>query len=97
MKYWELILFMILSSSLSALTLEEKIGQLLMVHFRGEEVNDDAKMLIEKAHVGAFIYYNWANGLNSPAQVKTLICGLQVLAKIPLLVDNLQKTGRIST
>ena len=48
------------------MTLEEKIGQLLMVHFNGETANEEAKTLIQQVHVGGFIYYSWANGLNSP-------------------------------
>ncbi|HEY5235363.1 MAG TPA: glycoside hydrolase family 3 N-terminal domain-containing protein, partial [Rhabdochlamydiaceae bacterium] len=73
------------------MNLEEKVGQLFVVVFRGEEANDNAKALIQEMHVGGFIYYNWANGLTSPAQVKSLGQGLQKLAQetrlsIPLLI-----------
>ena len=64
------------------MSLDEKVGQLLMVHFNGETVNDDAKTLIQKVHVGGFIYYNWANGLNSPEQVSTLSRELQKLRSL---------------
>ena len=42
----------------NSLSLEEKVGQILMVHFDGAEVNQNAKTLIEEVHVGSFIYYN---------------------------------------
>lgn len=80
------------SFDLETLTLEEKVGQLLMVFFKGEAVNEDAKLLINQAHVGGIIYYQWANGLHSPQQIQTLSNGLQQLAReskhrIPLLIS----------
>lgn len=90
---------------INTLTVEEKVGQMLMVHFNGEEANEDAKRLIQNAHVGGFIYYNWSNGLQNPAQVQKLSVGLQKLAKsispgIPLLISIDQEGGvvtRLST
>lgn len=76
--------------------LEEKIGQLLMVHFHGEEANDEARELIQNLHVGGIIYYNWANGLHSPEQVRHLSQGLQSLAKLPLIIAVDQEGGRIN-
>lgn len=89
------------SLSLSDLSLEEKVGQLLMVHFHGQEANDEAKCLIQEVHVGGVIYYNWANGLSHPEQVQNLSQGLQQLAQktphaIPLLIAIDQEGGRVS-
>lgn len=78
------------------MSLEEKVGQIFVVHFNGEEVNDDAKALIQELHVGGFIYYNWANGLTSPAQVKSLSEGLQKLAATPLLITTDQEGGIVA-
>lgn len=83
------------------MTLEEKIGQLLMVHFNGETANEEAKTLIQKAHVGGFIYYNWANGLNSPEQVLCLSSSLQKLSDqnripIPLFIAVDQEGGLVA-
>ncbi|MFS8563271.1 MAG: hypothetical protein LVR00_02645 [Rhabdochlamydiaceae bacterium] len=82
------------------LSLEEKVGQLLMVHFQGEVANEDARVLIQDMKAGSIIYYNWSNGLTSPEQVKTLSEGLQKLAKanqtpIPLLIATDQEGGRV--
>lgn len=84
--------------SLEEMTLEEKIGQLLMVHFNGEQVNDDAKFLVQEIKVGGIIYYNWANGLSSPEQIQSLSTGLQKLTEanqpsIPLLIATDQEGG----
>lgn len=83
------------------MSVEEKVGQLLMVHFRGEDLNEEAKMLVQKIHVGGIIYYNWANGLRSPQQIHTLSTKLQELAlqnrfSIPLLIAVDQEGGVVN-
>lgn len=89
------------SYSLKEMTLEEKVGQLLMVHFNGEKINDDAKTLIQDTKVGGIIYYNWSNGLYSPQQIQILSAGLQKLTEakqnpIPLLIATDQEGGVVS-
>jgi len=71
------------------------VGQMLMVHFRGETANEEAEKLIRQAHVGGFIYYQWANGLTSVSQVSSLSAGLQQKSKIPLLISVDQEGGRV--
>lgn len=78
------------------MTLEEKIGQLLMVHFNGTEANEEAVTLIQKVHAGGVIYYNWTNRLDSPEQVRSLSKSLQQLASIPLLIAVDQEGGLVS-
>ncbi len=83
------------------MTMKEKVGQLLMVHFHGEEANEDAKCLIQDLGVGGIIYYSWANGLHSPHQVRVLSQGLQSIAQqnrnpIPLFISVDQEGGVVS-
>ncbi len=87
--------------TLKEMSLEEKVGQLLMVHFHGEEVNEDAITLVQKLHVGGIIYYSWANGLNSSEKVYHLSESLQKLAKqnripLPLFIALDQEGGVLS-
>jgi len=101
-----LILFLSLCSSgcfgtMSNMSLEDKAGQVLMVHFRGEIANEDARVLVQEVKVGGFVYYNWANGLHSPEQVRTLTSSLQELAEIncipiPLFIALDQEGGRVA-
>jgi beta-N-acetylhexosaminidase len=89
------------SDLLEEMSLREKVGQVLMVHFHGEETNENAKTLIQQIGVGAIIYYNWSNGLHSPKQVTDLSLGLQTLAKecrlcIPLLIAADQEGGVVT-
>jgi beta-N-acetylhexosaminidase len=83
------------------MTLEEKVGQLLMVHFHGETANAEAQILIQETKVGGIIYYNWSNGLYSQTQVATLSAGLQKLTEnnripLPLLIAADQEGGIVS-
>jgi beta-N-acetylhexosaminidase len=77
------------------MSLDEKVGQLLMAHFHGEAANEEARVLVEEVGVGGIIYYNWANGLTSMEQVKGLSQGLQKMAKVPLLIAADQEGGRV--
>lgn len=88
-------------SSIHEMTLEEKVGQLLMVHFHGETANQEAKILIQDIRVGGIIYYHWANGLYSPRQVTNLSFSLQKLAQsnqhaIPLFIAVDQEGGVVN-
>ncbi len=89
------------ASRVHEMTLEEKVGQLLMVHFNGEVANEDARFLIQETQVGGIIYYNWSNGLTSPEQVCNLSLGLQELAQenrlsIPLVIAVDQEGGKVT-
>ncbi len=89
------VMFFSMFQLLGAMTLEEKVGQLMIIHFNGEAVNDEAKRLIQEAHTGGFIYYNWANGLDSPEQVRRLSKELQALSRTPLWICIDQEGGKV--
>ena len=82
--------------SLKEMTLEEKVGQVLMVCFQGDTANETARRLVQDIKVGGIIYYNWANGLVSPEQIRTLSQGLQKMARIPLWIAADQEGGVVS-
>ena len=87
--------------SVTDMTLPEKIGQLMMVHFHGIEANAEAYKLVQDISIGGMIYYNWANSLTTPEQVQKLSIGLQQLTKatrlqIPLLIAADQEGGRVA-
>lgn len=82
------------------LSLEQKVGQLFLVHFHGNVANDDAKTLIEDVGVAGFIYFNWANDLTSSEKVYELSHSLKVMAaktsSIPLLIAVDQEGGLVA-
>lgn len=77
------------------LSLEEKVGQLLIVQFHGEEANEDARVLIQEVGVGGIIYYDWCNKLHTLKEIRALSEGLQGLAKCPLLIAADQEGGKV--
>lgn len=99
MRYLLLLLFT-LGPLQAEVSLEDKIAQLLIVHFNGVTINDEARELVQELKVGGIIYYNWSNGLRSPEQVLNLSEGLQKLAAannaLPLLIAVDQEGGRVT-
>lgn len=77
------------------LSLEEKVGQLLMVHFHGEEVSADVRVLVQEMGVGGVIYYDWCNKLETLIAIQELSADLQKLAKYPLLISADQEGGKV--
>lgn len=55
---------------LSDLTLEEKVGQMLMLAFHGTSFNDQLKVQIDKFHIGGVIHF--ARNIENPYQVTQL-------------------------
>lgn len=86
-------------------TLDEKIGQMLMVGFRGTVATSDSSIAryIRDYHLGSVIFFDFDVELKkadrnvaSPAQLKALVDSLQSFAKIPLLVAIDQEGGRVN-
>nr|BBK60996.1 GH3 beta-N-acetylglucosaminidase [Paenibacillus sp. FPU-7] len=81
-----------------ALTLKQKVGQLVMAGFNGLEASDDARKLITEDHVGGIIYFR--RNLAEPAQVAKLSAELQQIAaesdNVPLLISIDQEGGMVT-
>lgn len=78
------------------MNLRKKIGQLLVVGFLGEKVNEEIRTLIHEFHIGAVILFS--RNLGSPEQVLKLTTDLQKEAKKagythPLLITIDQENG----
>ncbi len=87
-------------------TLREKIGQMLLVGFRGCTPAECAlaERDIREHHVGGVILFDQEmadplrprRNIESPAQVKQLVAHLQAQARVPLLVAIDQEGGRVN-
>ncbi len=93
------------SATSPAPTLDEKIGQMLMVGFRGTKI--DAKHFIvqdiQQRNLGGVILFDYdvvnaehSRNIESPTQVKALVSQLQQVAATPLLVSVDQEGGIIT-
>lgn len=87
-------------------TLDEKIGQMLMIGFRGGALSDDNHIVndIKNLHIGGVVLYDFdlfSNGetqrnITSPTQVKNLCTALQNLNDTKLLISIDQEGGRVN-
>ncbi len=85
-------------------SLEVKIGQMLMIGFRGLEVNDEHPIVqdIRDRHLGGVVLFDYdvptqtpVRNIESPEQVKALVQALQAVSPTPLLVAIDQEGGKI--
>lgn len=87
-----------LASTLEAMTLEEKIGQLLIVGFQTTEPDEHIETMIRDYHIGGVILFD--RNMKNPTQVAELTKRLQQLASqkeqpIPLSFGVDQEGGQI--
>lgn len=79
------------------MSLEEKIGQLIIGGFQGVRISDDAKELIHSKKIGGFILF--AHNLESPEQSLKLLNDLKLENKendFPLFLSVDQEGGRVT-
>lgn len=86
------------NSIINSMSLEEKIGQLMVVGFQNTSVDYHIKTMIENYHVGGIILYD--RNMDTPEQVASLNKELQALAKkngqkLPLITSIDQEGGSI--
>ncbi len=85
--------------------LEEKLGQMLLIGFRGLEVDRTHPIVqdILKRHIGSVVLFDYdvpkkssVRNVASPTQLKNLVSDLQSFARTPLLVSIDYEGGRVS-
>ena len=82
---------------LDTMTLDEKIGRMVMVGLEGYTPDEKTMEMIEKYHVGGFILFS--RNIEGPDQLTALLNSLKAAnsrSKIPLLVSVDQEGGRVS-
>ncbi|GAK55499.1 glycosyl hydrolase, family 3 [Candidatus Vecturithrix granuli] len=85
--------------------LEHKIGQMLLIGFRGLELRDDNPIIedIRTRHLGGVVLFDYdvctqtpARNIHSPEQVQRLIASLQDIAVEPLFIGIDQEGGKVN-
>jgi beta-N-acetylhexosaminidase len=76
------------------MTLDEKIGQLMMVEFLGTDYNTDLDGMINGAAAGGLIIYN--NNTRTIPQMQQLLAQVQAHAKIPVMISLDQEGGDVN-
>lgn len=93
------------SLSTPMVDLDTKIGQMLMLGFRGMDVKpgDSIASDVRDRHLGAVVLFNYdtilqayTRNISSPAQLQALNNSLQALAQTPLFISADQEGGRVT-
>jgi len=82
---------------ISNMTLEEKVGQLIVVGLEGSAMDDNARAMIEDHYVGGFILFG--RNVKNAGQLLDLINSLKVTNsknKVPIFVSVDEEGGRVS-
>jgi beta-N-acetylhexosaminidase len=82
-----------MASPWEGLTLEEKVGQLLMFGFEGSEPSGAARHLVTERHAGGVILFY--RNIREARHVTELTSALQSLARLPLLISADQEGGSV--
>jgi len=88
------LFFVFLINNSYSQSLEEKIGQMIMVGFTGTDVPDSLKYDIEKRNLGGIVLF--ASNITNPIQLKTLTNKLKLLSKEKLFIGVDQEGGKVA-
>lgn len=86
-----------IEEQIKLMSLEEKLGQMVMAGLAGYEADDSTRKLLESYHVGGFILYG--SNVESPEQLLALTNSLKSInagSKLPLFISVDEEGGRIS-
>jgi beta-N-acetylhexosaminidase len=76
------------------LSLDDKLGQLMMVQVAGQDLNPDAVQMINAQGAGGILFF--AANIQSGSQIKALTAQAQKIASIPLLLSIDQEGGDVN-
>lgn len=60
------------ADALASMSVEQKVGQLFCVAFKGDAMSPELRSFIEKRHVGGLVFYDSWGNVSSPRQVAQL-------------------------
>jgi beta-N-acetylhexosaminidase len=80
-------------SYLSQMSLDEKLGQLIMVETYSQSYSGDIKTMVEQQHAGALIIY--AKNMTSPDQLRALTRDTQAHTSIPMFFTMDEEGGNV--
>lgn len=98
------LVFLLVPQLFYGATLDEKIGHMIMIGFRGYELCADSTIIqeINEAKIGGVILYRYDSlskqferNIQSPCQLKKLCCTLQENASLPIFIAIDQEGGMI--
>lgn len=81
---------------LKSMTIEEKVGQMMLVGVHGTEINDDIRFILNQYHYGGIIFFD--RNMHDKAQVKKFSEEINAAAnqKLPLFFALDEEGGRVA-
>ncbi|WP_246637559.1 beta-N-acetylhexosaminidase [Crassaminicella profunda] len=86
-----------IQEQIEKMTLDEKIGQMVLVGFNGDQINDSIKKMIDSYHIGGFILFQ--RNIKNPSQTLALLNTIKSANsknKIPLFLAVDEEGGKVS-
>jgi beta-N-acetylhexosaminidase len=83
-----------IAQTISRMSLDEELGQLLVVAFTGTTLSSNLQTMIVNQHVGGIILF--ASNIKTFAQVQALDAAMQARASIPLFISTDQEGGQVN-
>ena len=77
------------------MTLDQKLGQMMIVQFVGPSYSLDINTMISQYHVGAVLLFTANNNISDKVQLKGLIQQMQSNSAIPMIVSIDQEGGTV--
>ena len=84
----------LVEEKLKTLSLEEKIGQMMLIGLQEKFFDENANYMLNTYHVGGIIFYD--RNMETKDQVKKFTDDLQKNSKIPLFIALDEEGGRVS-
>ncbi|WP_346355518.1 glycoside hydrolase family 3 protein [Azotosporobacter soli] len=85
---------------LYSMSLEQKVGQLMIGFFRGPVLSDELAKRLETLHLGGVILYGVSGNVENPRQIVALTDSLQLQMRtqgdVPLFISIDQEGGRVT-
>lgn len=85
----------IVNALMANMTLDQKLGQMMMIQFFGSDYSAALSTMINQYQVGAVLFFTVDGNVVSKPQVKSLISQMQHDANIPLIVSIDQEGGAV--
>lgn len=78
------------------MSLEEKLGQMVIVEFYGSALNSDLQQMIQRSHVSGVLIENKNGNAQTRAQLVALDRGVQSVAHVPLFISTDYEGGVVN-
>lgn len=78
---------------MNSMTLDEKIGQMIIINYNVSEVNDELKSILDDAKPGGFILMQ--NNYSTLEDTKKFVQDIKSYSELPFIVSTDQEGGRV--